>query len=91
MKAIYETSGYVADPHGAVGYLGAKKYLENHDDLCVFLETAHPVKFLDTVVDTLGVEVAIPLQIEAVLDKEKKSTLIDTYNDLKAFLVARDL
>ncbi|GLB50114.1 threonine synthase [Neptunitalea lumnitzerae] len=91
MKSIYETSSYVADPHGAVGYLGAKNYLKTNNDLCVFLETAHPVKFLDVVTDTLSIEVPIPTQIEAVLDKEKKSIVIDTYSDLKSFLNNRTL
>lgn len=91
MKSIYETSGYVADPHGAVGYLGAKNYLKTHDDLCVFLETAHPVKFLDVVTETLNVEVPIPPQIEAIMHKEKKSIVIDTYEDLKGYLLSREI
>ena len=45
---IYNNYSYVADPHGAVGYLGAKAYLKTKSDChCVFLETAHPTKFLD--------------------------------------------
>ena len=49
MKKIYTNAGYIADPHGAVGYLGLKKYGLNKDEFGVFLETAHPVKFLDVV------------------------------------------
>ncbi|GLB52375.1 threonine synthase [Neptunitalea chrysea] len=89
MKDIYNHSGYVADPHGAVGYLGAKNYLTTHDDLCVFLETAHPVKFLDVVTDTLAIDVPIPPQIQAVMGGEKKSTTISTYEELKTFLLNR--
>ncbi|MEC7173423.1 MAG: threonine synthase, partial [Bacteroidota bacterium] len=46
MKEIYQISGYIADPHGAVGYLGLKEYLANKKNNLygVFLETAHPVK-----------------------------------------------
>ena len=29
MKSIYETNEYIAEPHGAVGYLGLKKELDN--------------------------------------------------------------
>lgn len=91
MKTIYKNSGYVADPHGAVGYLGLKKYLGNNSTkkLGVFLETAHPVKFLDVVESTLKVSVEIPQQIKAVLGKEKKSIEIDRYEDLKEFLVKK--
>jgi len=89
MKEIYAKSKYVADPHGAVGYLGAKEYLKaNKNSQCVFLETAHPVKFLDVVEETLQLDVPIPAQIEAVLDKEKKFQKIKTYEELKQYLNA---
>ena len=87
MKTIYKTDGYIAEPHGAVGYLGLKKELLNHQNaIGIFLETAHPIKFLDTVEPTLNVKLPIPTQIESVLDKEKVSIKIKTYEDLKSFL-----
>lgn len=87
MKRIYNTDGYIAEPHGAVGYLGLKKELERFpDSIGVFLETAHPIKFLDIVETVLNVQLAIPTQIESVLNKEKVSTKIKTYEELKAFL-----
>lgn len=85
---IYNTSGYIADPHGAVGYLGLKKYQENYPDTYgIFLETAHPVKFLDVVEETIGESLDIPPQIEKVMDKEKKSIAIKNYGELKDFLL----
>ncbi len=86
MKTIHKNSDYVADPHGAVGYLGLKKYKLKDTEFGVFLETAHPVKFLDIVEETLNVKVVIPKQIEGVMNKEKSATKISTYNDLKTFL-----
>lgn len=87
MKTIQEKKGYIAEPHGAVGYLGLKKELQNHPDaLGIFLETAHPIKFLDIVEHALGVTLPIPPQIESVLNKDKISTKIKTYEELKAFL-----
>jgi threonine synthase len=71
MKVIYGTSGYIAEPHGAVGYLGLKKELLNYPNAIIFLETAHPIKFLDVVEPTLNVKLPIPAQIESVIDKEK--------------------
>ena len=89
MQYIHTSSGYVADPHGAVGYLGLKKYLENHPDKYgIFLETAHPVKFLTTVEETLGTKVELPQRIQDLLEKEKQSTPISNYEDLKRFLLA---
>lgn len=87
MKALHEDSNYIADPHGAVGYLGAQKYLEsNPEHLCVFLETAHPVKFLPVVEETLQITLSIPPQIETLLDKEKVATNIRSYEILKTYL-----
>ena len=87
MKSIYNHNGYIAEPHGAVGYLGLKKELEKSPDaIGVFLETAHPIKFLDIVEPVLNVNLPIPAQIESVLGKEKKSIKIATYDELKAFL-----
>ncbi|MFN6946168.1 MAG: threonine synthase, partial [Cytophagaceae bacterium] len=46
MKMIFDKTGYVMDPHGAVGYLGLTEYLkETGDDATgIFLATAHPAK-----------------------------------------------
>lgn len=85
---LYKEFNYVADPHGAVGYLGAKTYLENNDAHVVFLETAHPTKFLDVVEDVIKKTLPLPSQIEAVIDKEKVSNKIATYEKLKSFLLS---
>ncbi|MGS2763317.1 threonine synthase [Sinomicrobium sp. M5D2P9] len=88
MAAIYKETGYIADPHGAVGYLGLKEYLDkNPGKTGIFLETAHPVKFLDIVEETLGVNVGIPEQIQAVMGKEKVKQNISSYDELKSFLL----
>jgi threonine synthase len=87
MKKIYNTSGYVADPHGAIGYLGLKKYGLSANEFGVFLETAHPVKFLDVVEDTLPVKVEIPAQIQKVMNNKKAALKVASYQDLKDFLL----
>ncbi len=88
MKEVYSKTGYVMDPHGAVGYLGLKEYQKSHPNTYgIFLETAHPVKFLDVVEDTLGLSPEIPPQIMKVMDKDKKSVPIGTYDELKQFLL----
>lgn len=88
MKQIYDCSDYIADPHGAVGYLGLKKYQEEHPDTYgIFLETAHPVKFLDVVEETISKKLALPAQIQKIMDKKKNSIQISSYEDLKTFLL----
>ncbi|HEY5686837.1 MAG TPA: threonine synthase [Yeosuana sp.] len=88
LSEIYTKYNYVADPHGAVGYLGCKAYLKEHPDAhCVFLETAHPTKFLDVVEDVIKEKQSLPPQIQEVMGKEKVAIEISTYEELKAFLL----
>ena len=88
MKQIYDQYNYVADPHGAVGYLGLKQYLsENKNCYGIFLETAHPVKFLDIVEETIDTTLTLPPQIQKVMSSEKKSIKISVYDELKSFLL----
>jgi threonine synthase len=88
MLEVYNYYNYVADPHGAVGYLGAKDYLtDNPNAHCVFLETAHPTKFLDIVENVIKQKQELPAQIKALMDKKKVSIKIKSYKQLKALLL----
>ena len=48
IKKIFKKFGYVLDPHGAVGLVGLKRNLYNNE-VGVFFETAHPIKFLNSI------------------------------------------
>jgi len=88
LRDLYTRTGYIADPHGAVGYLGLQKYQKMHPDTYgVFLETAHPVKFLDIVSSTLNTNLSLPPQIAEIMHKEKVSIAISEYEELKRFLL----
>lgn len=88
MRRIYSDFGYIADPHGAVGFLGLEHYQKEHPNTYgVFLETAHPVKFLEVVEDTLGKTLPIPQKIVEVLSKQKQATKISDYEGLTSFLL----
>ncbi len=87
IKSIYRNSNYIADPHGAVGYLGLKKYLAENNTQGIFLETAHPVKFLDVVKPLINESIELPQQIKRVIDKEKVAVSVSTYQDFKKFLM----
>lgn len=88
MKDVYATTKYVLDPHGAVGYLGLKQYLQDHDkSQGIFLETAHPVKFLDIVEPVIKKTIPYPAQIKEIMDRKKEATCISTYDELKSFLL----
>ena len=87
LDEIFKTTQYIADPHGAVGYLGCKAYLESNPQAhCVFLETAHPTKFLDVVKEVISTDIPLPPQIKSVIDKQKVATDIKDYSEFKAFL-----
>jgi threonine synthase len=77
MKDIYNLHGYVADPHGAIGYAAIKHFQKlNPDHIGVYLETAHPAKFLDVVNDVLPRPVDVPDRLQAIVGKEKVAHLL---------------
>ena len=91
MLDVYNRTKYILDPHGAVAYLGLKKYLNVKDELGIFLETAHPAKFKDTVEAVLNTEIKIPDYLQECLGKKKLSFLISKeFNDFKAYLLKID-
>lgn len=88
MTEVYKDLNYMTDPHGAVGYLGLKEYMKSHPDVQgVFLETAHPVKFLNIVEQTLKQKIEIPKQIKDIMDKKSTKKPVKSYEDLKEILV----
>ena len=89
MEQLYNSSGYIADPHGAVGYLGCKAYLKLHPAVhTVFLETAHPTKFLDVVQPIIQKSIELHPQIQAVMNRKKIAIPIKDYKAFKANLLA---
>lgn len=85
---LHNDFNYVADPHGAVGYLGLKKYQSTHTNTYgIFLETAHPVKFLDVVEETIRENIDLPDSIVKLMEKKKKSILIKDYSEVKSHLL----
>lgn len=77
IKKVFEQFGYILDPHGAVGYCALKKYQQaNNQSQGFFLETAHPVKFPDTVEEQIGKVLEMPESALALFNKEKISVSI---------------
>ncbi|MBQ1512378.1 MAG: threonine synthase [Erysipelotrichaceae bacterium] len=56
IRRVYETTGYLLDPHSAVGYAAAEKHLE--EGVIITLATASPFKFPASVLKALGKEVS---------------------------------
>jgi len=72
LKACYLKTGYLLDPHGACGYRALKEGLDV-GETGVFMETAHPAKFLETVEKIIGEKVEVPLKLQEFMKGEKKS------------------
>jgi threonine synthase len=84
IKRVYQQTGYILDPHGAVGYTALEDYLQSHPgQKGIFLETAHPVKFPDVVEDAIGQKLPIPESVAPLFEKEKRSILLEA--DYEAF------
>lgn len=83
----YKKNGYLLDPHGAVGYRSLLEGLKP-DEIGVFLETAHPAKFKETVELIINAKVSIPAKLAAFM-KGTKSTIKMTasFNAFKKFLM----
>ncbi len=64
-----------------------KAYLKNNNAHVVFLETAHPIKFLDVVESVIDKKVTLPEDIKSLILKEKKSILIKDYEEFKAYMM----
>lgn len=74
MADVYNREGYILDPHGAVAYFALADYLSQHSEQKGFiLETAHPVKFPDTVEAMIGKKPEVPAAAQYLFGLEKKS------------------
>ena len=85
---LYRDYNYLSDPHGAVGFLGAKEFVKSNDNFnCIFLGTAHPSKFIDIVENSINKKIELPSQIKEYLNKTKKSVFVKSYKEFKSFLL----
>lgn len=88
IKEVKAETGYVCDPHGACGYRALKEGLKE-GEVGVFLETAHPAKFKDTVDRILGGDIEIPAKLQAFMKGTKQSVpMSKDFADFKQFLLA---
>jgi threonine synthase len=88
IRTLFQEHHYMADPHGAVGWLALQRWLEKHPgQKGIFLETAHPVKFPDAVQKFTNKRVPVPDSIQALFNKKKNSITIEAdYNSFTKIL-----
>lgn len=89
VQKVYEETGYLLDPHGACGYRALSEELKP-GETGIFLETAHPAKFLQTVRDIIGTEVKIPEKLQEFMRGKKLSVpMTKEFSDFKKYLMSR--
>jgi len=87
LKACKQQTGYLLDPHGTVGYRALQEGLAPNET-GVFLETAHPAKFLETVEGIIGEKVEIPQKLQEFMKGEKKSLpMTKDFESFKSYLM----
>jgi threonine synthase len=83
IKEVFEQTGYLCDPHGACGFMALKDFLKP-EQLGIFLETAHPAKFTETVEAVIGKgNVPMPAKLAEFMVGERKVVSLD--NDFQTF------
>jgi len=89
VKDTLEKDGYQLDPHGAVAYRALTEMLAPGEN-GIFLETAHPAKFKETVEGITGKEVGIPERLAAFMRGEKQATpLAADFGEFRDFLLGK--
>lgn len=87
IREVEATTGYVCDPHGACGFRALKEGLRD-GETGVFLETAHPAKFKDTVDAILGKSIDIPAKLQAFMKGTKQSVpMSKSFSEFKQYLM----
>lgn len=87
LLSVYQTTNYLLDPHGAVGYRALDELL-SEGETGIFLETAHPAKFTETVEEVVGKgNVAMPEKLQLFMKGEKLSIEFSAkYGEFRAYL-----
>ena len=90
IREFYKETGYILDPHTAVGVRAGLKFKENYPLIC--LATAHPAKFPATVNKALGFEMELPREIKALFNLPQRFEILPSDTDkVKEFIAQKAL
>jgi threonine synthase len=90
IRRVYQETGYLLDPHGACGFAALEQNLAGNE-AGVFLETAHPAKFLDTMEKIAGEGiVTLPEALRKFQQGKKEAVPMSSdFSDFRNWLVNR--
>jgi len=78
IRRVYDETGYVLDPHTAVGFRGLEGELSRRPSQTgIVLATAHPAKFAEVVEPILGESLPIPPELSAFMERKREVTPMD--------------
>jgi len=88
VKKVYNETNYLCDPHGACGFEALNEYLSEHQ-IGVFLETAHPAKFTETMEAIVRKgNIELPEKLKEFMKGEKQSDLLNAeFDSFKKYLL----
>ncbi|WP_185876953.1 threonine synthase [Blattabacterium cuenoti] len=98
INMVWEKYKYMLDPHGAIGYLGIRKFFQKTKNnsssapIAVFLETAHPIKFINKIPFSLRKEILFPKKLKTfsnLAEKKEKIFLSNKFKIFKSWLLER--
>ena len=88
IRTTHTNSNYILDPHGACAYQALADYGLKPNETGLFLETAHPAKFKETVDHILHSNIEIPSPLQSFMQGQKQSTpLPKAFKAFKDFLL----
>ena len=77
MARTYRATGYVLDPHSAVGIRAGRALLDDRPEVpVVALSTAHPAKFPDAVERATGARPALPPHMADLMERRESFTVL---------------
>jgi threonine synthase len=80
IRRVYDETGYVLDPHTAVGFQGLERKLSRRSsETGIVLATAHPAKFAEVVEPILGETLPLPPELSACMERTREVTPMDPY------------
>jgi threonine synthase len=82
IQRLHAASGYLADPHSAIGIAAARAHPCPHGVPMVAMATAHPAKFPDAIEQAIGIRPALPPQLADLMERPEQFTVLP--NDLAA-------
>lgn len=87
IRDTFSLTGYVLDPHGAVGYSGIRDHQQSDEETYILLETAHPIKFRKTVEEQIHQKISTPKHVTLTTHSKKSIPFENDFSALRDLLL----